>query len=329
MELPLLFARFELKRCRVWAWLPIVEFVLWLACPATAQQVRLPGGTALRDRIVLELGTIQTGEQAKLSASNQGRLWAALASDYEADAELSKAEAAYNQALRLLHAAPDGAADYATVLDDLGSLYILMGDSDAAENTCKHSLAVREQLGNQLEIARGRTHLAESNMARHKFKDAQRESSRAYEALVALHDATSIDMATALITLSYANSEQGKGAIALASAEKALTIVRAALPADSQLTGEALMAFGTAKWKAGAKEGAEPEMRAGLDILRAGLPPGHPELIAALEQYRKFLRVIHRGQEAKRVAAEEARLATERSPGCKNCTVSVYGLRDR
>src|SRR5258707_7351303 len=119
MELPLLFARFELKRCRVWAWLPIVEFVLWLACPATAQQVRLPGGTALRDRIVLELGMIQTGEQAKLSASNQGRLWAALASDYEADAELSKAEAAYNQALWLLHAAPDGAADYKTTLHDL------------------------------------------------------------------------------------------------------------------------------------------------------------------------------------------------------------------
>jgi hypothetical protein len=108
-----------------------------------------------------------------------------------------------------------------------------------------------------------------------------------------------------------------------------LTIVRAALPADSQLTGEALIAFGTAKWKAGVKEGAEPEMRAGLDILRAGLPPGHPELVAALEQYCKFLRVIHRGQEAKLVAAEEARLAKERSPGCKNCTVSVYGLRDR
>jgi hypothetical protein len=145
--------------------------------------------------------------------------------------------------------------------------------------------------------------------------------------MVALHDATSNDMATALITLSYANSLQGKGANAVASAEKALTIVRGALPADSRLTGEALIAFGIAKWKAGAKEGAESEMRAGLEILRAGMPTGHPEFIAALEQYRKFLKVMHREQEAKQVAAEVTQLAKQRSPGCDNCTVSVYGLR--
>jgi tetratricopeptide (TPR) repeat protein len=310
-------------------WLAVLEFVLLFARSATAQQVRMPGETTLHDRIVHEMDMIQAGEQAKFSSPKQGRLWAVLASDYEADAEFSKAEAAYNQALQLLRAAPDGAADYATVLDNLGSLYILMGDFDAAGNSCKHSLAVREQVGNQLEIARGEAHLAEVDVAKHRFKEAQRESSRAYEAMVALHDATSHDMATALITLTYASSLQGKGADAVASAEKALTIVRAALPANSLLTGEAHIAFGIAKWKAGAKEGAEPEMRAGLEILRAEMPTGHPEFIAALEQYRKFLGAMHREQEAKQVAAEETQLAKERSRGCDNCTVSVYGLRVR
>jgi tetratricopeptide (TPR) repeat protein len=256
-------------------------------------------------------------------------LWAALASDYEADAELSKADAAYSQALRLLQAAPGGAAAYATVLDNLGSLYILMGNYDAAENSCKHSLAVREQLGDQLWTARGEAHLAEVEIAKHRFKEAQRESSHAYESMVALHNATSIDIVSVLIALTFESCQLGKCADGLASAEKAVTIARASLPADSLLVGEARLALGFAEWKAGTKEGAEPEMRAGLEILRAGMPTGHPEFLAALEQYRKFLVAIHRKQDAKQIAAEETQLARERSRGCNNCTVSVHALSTR
>jgi tetratricopeptide (TPR) repeat protein len=148
------------------------------------------------------------GRQAKLSSPEQGRLWAVLASDYEADAEFSKAEAAYSQALRLLQAATGGAAEYATVLDNLGSLYILIGNADAAENSCKHSLEVREQVGNQLEIARGQVHLAQVDVAKHRLEEAQRKSSRAYEAMVAVHDATSNDKVIVLISTEQLGSTE-------------------------------------------------------------------------------------------------------------------------
>ena len=317
------------KRSRGWEWAPALAFVLLFARSAVAQQVGMPTGDVLHDRIVHEIDMIHAGEQMKFSPLMQGRLWGVLASDYENDAEFSKAETAYSQALRLFQAAPDGAADYATALDNLGSLYMLMGNPDAAENSCKHSLAVREQVGNQLGIARGEAHLAEVDLAKHRFKEAQRKSSHAYGAMVAQHDATSDDMVSALITLTYASYLQGKCADAVASAEKALTIARAALPSDSLLIGEAHFALGIAEWKAGAKEGAEPEMRMGYEILRARMATGHPEFLAVLKQYRKFLGAMHREQDVKQMAAEETQLGKERNRGCSNCTVSVYGLRVR
>lgn len=327
MTLTLLSLQKELKRVQIRMCLAALAFVFLFAGSAIAQQVEMSPGNEPHDRIVHEIDTIRAAEQAKLSSLELGRMWALLASDYESAAELSKSERAYNQALRLLQAAPVGAADYATVLDSLGSLYILMGNSDAAEHVCKHSLAVREHLGNQVDIARGKVHLAQIDLAKHRYKEARWESSRAYEMMVTQHDATSIDMASALITLTYASCLQGKGSDAVASAEKAVTIVRAALPADSLLVGEARIALGFAQWKAGAKERAEPEMRGGLEILRAGMPTGHPEFLAGLEQYRKFLQAMHREQDARQIAAEETQLAKEHSRGCNNCTVSVYGLR--
>jgi tetratricopeptide (TPR) repeat protein len=318
-----------LKRFQIWMLLPAFGFVLLFVRSAIAQQAWMRGGTALHDRIVHEIEVIHAEEQAKGSSSSQGTLWALLASDYEANAELSNAEAAYNQALRLLQAEPDRVADYATVLDNLGSLYILMGNSEAAEKSSEHSLAVRKQLGNQLSIARGEAHLAEMKLMKRRFKEAERESSHAYETMVALPNATGMDIVSVLIALTYENCLLGKSADAVASAEKAVTVARDSLPADALLVAEAHLAFGFAQWKAGAKEGAEPEMRAGLEILRARMPTGHPEFLAALEQYRKFLVSIHRQQDAKQIAAEETQLAKERSRGCNNCTVSVYALSAR
>lgn len=326
MTLKLLSLQRKLKRFQMPGPLPALAFVLLFARFAVGQKVAMSPVNALHGRIAQEIDTIQAAEHAKLSSLELGRMWALLASDYESAADLSRSERAYNQSLRLLQAAPDGAADYATALDSLGSLYILMGNSDAAENTCQHSLAVREQLGNQLDIARGKVHLAQIDLAKHRYKEAQRESSRAYEMMVAQHDATNSDMASALITLTYAICLQGKGNDAVANAEKAVTIARAALPANPLLVGEARIALGFAQWKAGAKERAEPEMRGGLEILRAGMPAGHPEFLAVLEQYRKFLQALHRKQDARQIAAEETQLAKERSRSCNNCTVSVHGL---
>jgi tetratricopeptide (TPR) repeat protein len=320
--------RFDWQRVRAAAW--FAGAVALLLCGMTAQALQVaPAGVSLEQRVAQDQDTIRAGEHEHMDPLKLGRLWAHLAVDYEDAAEFSKSENAYNRALKLFQATPEGAKDYAIALGNLGSLYLASGDFDAAERCRRQSMALREAAGDRLEIARGESHIAEVSLAKHHFKDAARESSMAYREMVEVKDSDASDLVSTLVTMTFASCMNKQCGEAVAHGREAVSLARESFPANSLPMGEAQMALGYAEWKTGLKDDADRDMREGIAALRAWMTPGHPYFLGAMRQYRLYLDQTHRKREAQQIAAEEKRFETAPANACSNCTISAYSLRAR
>jgi tetratricopeptide (TPR) repeat protein len=281
-------------------------------------------------RIADGLKQIQEGKQNGLSDSTLGYLWAKLADSYQEAADWKKALAAYEHALQLLGEAREDRANYATALDNLGSLYLEFGRIGEAEKLRKRALAIRKEIGSPQEIAWSEADMAEVALLKHRFKDAEKASRAVFETMSAEEqsgDNVSTEL-SALVTLIFAECMQSKQEEGLHEAERAMQLVEKNLPADSVDQAHVSMALGFAQWKTGANAEAERSMLDGLRILRSRSGPTSPNLRAAMYEYRGFLKAMHRGPE---VTAIEKRLAEmtpqDTSKSCAGCTVSVYALR--
>ncbi len=281
------------------------------------------------ERIARDVQLIHAAEHERLGPLDMGRLWGRLAVHFEEAGEFAKSEAAYNRALGFLEQAPHGVLEYSAALDNLGSLYLSEGNFDAAETCRKRSYALREKSGDGLSIARGKWMLAEVDLAKKRYKDAQKKTSEAYEAMVALKNPLVNEIVSTLTLLSSSSCRNDQCALGVESGQEAKRLALAVLPADDVLLGEALIALGYAEWKSGMKDVPDEDLREGVRILRKRPSPGHPYLLGALTVYRNYLREEHRAAEADAIAKEEESLRGTLANACSSCTVSVHSLRAR
>jgi tetratricopeptide (TPR) repeat protein len=313
----------------------VASLLALVSTSASARQKQIQGDPAasqrntpansLEQRIAQELALIRYGEQDGLDPMRLGRLWAHLAIDYQDEAEFTKAESAYNHSLRILKLLPAGQADYANVLDNLGSMYLMQANPAEAERCSRNSLAVREKIGDKLQVARGRWHLAEVEFGRQRAKEARMDALEAYNEMVELKDPQTRDLVSALITLVYAECSHDGCMDGITHANRSLALARGAKPEDAIGIGQALLALGYAEWKSGMRDGPELAMRQSIGIFKAQKSGGRIYALRAMEQYRSYLDANRRGPEARQVALEQEQLKKQ-SSYCLNCTVSVYGL---
>jgi tetratricopeptide (TPR) repeat protein len=295
-----------------------------------------------------ETQAIHAAERKALPDEKLGAMWGVLGSYYQDAAEYEQAERAYTQALHLLRTPGEGIspalANYAIVLDDLGSVYLETGRLEEAENTRRNALSVRRELGDARAVAVSQGHLAEVELARHRFEDAARDARAASDSLAGTHDIDgdidpkgidlhadardkdASDRVAALVTLSYALGSEQRCAEGLKAAEQAWTLAQAAFPPDAVPQGHVLMALGLAQWRTRANAEAEQSMRDGLHILKQHTAPGSAELVSALMEYRGFLKSQKRRNEIAALDAEMEQMRQGTPSGCANCSVSVYAL---
>jgi tetratricopeptide (TPR) repeat protein len=310
--------------CRQVRMLRTPLFTLFLGFAASSALAQTQNQTQkLSDKISQDRELIHIGERDQSSNAHQGYLWAHLAADYRDGGNFSQSEDAYNRSLQLLKTAPEAMANYATTLDNLGALYLTYARTDDARNCMQKALAIRQQLGDHTNIAVSLQHLADLDVARRKFKDAETEASEAYQTLSAPGVPNGPGTISALLTLAFARCKEDRCAQGIQDAEHALDIARTTLRPDSVQLGIALVTLGFAQWKAGQPEDAEKAMRSGLKIIKDQTAPGDPTLAYSLMQYRDYLHAMRRTLEAKQV---DAQLAAASHQPCNTCSVSVHSL---
>src|SRR5215469_4294557 len=164
------------KQPRVWAWLSAFTLFLYAIChppaPVKAQPIEEP--VTASQHIARNRELIKDAARLQLTPLQLGGLWAQMASDYQDLGEFGESETAYTRALGLLENEPTAQTAYAVTLSNLGSLYTMTMRFDAAENCQKRSLAVLEQLGDLLMLARAQGHMADVYLASGKNKEAAR-----------------------------------------------------------------------------------------------------------------------------------------------------------
>lgn len=273
--------------------------------------------------IAQERHLIDVAEHDHLSDAKIGYLWGRLASDYTARADFARAEDAYLRALRLLGNAPEAQKNYATLLDNLGVLYLAYDRRAEAEDYLKRALASRKTQGDVAALGVSQVHLAHLALAEHKFKQAEDIAVEAQSNLIMAGEGGRRGLIGALVSLTYARCERDKCAEGLRDAEQAMELARLAYPSDSLPAGHVLMAIGFARWKIGDSQEAEKMMLEGIHIITTKNAPGAPYSRLALLQYRDFLNSMHRSFDVKRI---DDQLAQSISRPCANCTVNVGSM---
>jgi len=309
----------KINRSRLFTLVPIILFTCCISPPHAIAQAT----SDLSSRINEDLRQVHDAEQQHLSNAQRGFAWATLAADYRDAAEFTRAEDAYNRSISLLKGAPEAAINYATALDNLGALYLLYGHSDEALICMKKGLAVREKLGNQAHIAMSLQHIADLDIAFHRFKDAEKEAAQAYQIVVTTNTPPPTTIAV-LATLAYSRCKQNKCAQGLHDAENAVAVARTFIPSNSFQYGLTLITLGFAQYRTNQFNEAERSLLSGIQIVKAQTTPGDPTLFYSMREYLDYLKAAHRDAEAKQLETQLANSNIHQP--CATCSVSVYSL---
>jgi tetratricopeptide (TPR) repeat protein len=316
-----MLSRFHRKNSCVHFW--TLALTLTIAFPGYAQ-TQQTSAAALADRIVQDRQAIQQAQQQHLSDERIGYQWAVLASEYRKAGNFAASEDAYFKAIPLLDHSPTAARNYATTLDNLGMLYLTYGRVDEAEQYNRRSAKIRSGLGNPLDEARSEQHMAEINLARHKFKDAREESTRALEVMTRLDDPEKLDVVSALNALAFTHCSLKDCAQGMEYAQRSLNLARSSFGEESAPLAHSLMAIGFAEWKLGRLDKAGETMRSAIQLIKAREGEESRGLVLAMLEYRNYLKGVHRDSEAKDIDQELA-LVRQQLPVCAAC-VNVHAL---
>lgn len=194
-----------------------------------------------------------------------------------------EAERLLHRALREAEAAGAASPEAAEALANLGNLEWQRGREAQAAALWQRALeGFRTTLWDEHPLAVQ----VRSNLGLHLQNEGQLAAAEelfvaARERFGRLRGADSPDVANAELKLAYLHVEQGRGAEAIAAAERALAIRRAKFGADASEVPAALQALAYAKLHAADGAGAAAAAREALELRLAKLPPEHPEVAGA------------------------------------------------
>ena len=138
-------------------------------------------------------------------------------------------------------------------------------------------------------------------MEESKYKDAEREASKAIEEMLGQVKPDATDLVSAFIARGYARCHQRRCKEGLSDAEQAVDIIRASVRPNPVAAADSWRTLGYMEWKTGDVAGADEKMRKSLQILSDASDLPNPVMVAAhiveLGQYQQFLNETHRKAE--------------------------------
>jgi tetratricopeptide (TPR) repeat protein len=244
---------------------------------------------SLMDKIVLAEIAVRQAESAHATNVVLGKDYVQLGLWYEDTVQWARSEAALEHAVSLLRHTPEPGADLATAIAQLGSLHILMGKLGESEKEDQEALRLRQNVGDQLEIARSRSDLAILYLYEKKYAKG-RDLARAAEAeFVTNGRANVVDRIIARFTLSEALCYLKDCPSAIPLLKTALDEASGTMLPDTFPVGLSNFLLGYAYWKSGNMSGAREYLERGTVQMSAQLGWGHPAYVRALKQYAQFL----------------------------------------
>src|SRR5215472_13618534 len=238
-----------------------LSFLLCTRLAVAQADMRSPMDT---ERIAGQLRAIESTAARHGTDDELGKLWGELASNYLYEGDLYRAEAAYEHALKLLHGSGAARGNYATALDGLGAVYLLKRQLAESENCRRKALAMFNEEGDRKNVDMLHGNLALILLKEDKYRDAEKEASKAIEGMRGQERPNANQLISALISRGDARCRQRRCKEGLSDAEQAVDIIRVFVPPNSLADAASWSALGYMEWKTGDVAGADENMRRAL-----------------------------------------------------------------
>jgi tetratricopeptide (TPR) repeat protein len=243
----------------------------------------------LMRRIALEEEAVRQAESAHETNVALSKAYVQLGLRYQNAALWGKSEAALDHAVSLLRHTSERGADLATAIGQLASLHVMMGKLRESEREDQEGLRLRQDIGDQLQIARSRDDLAILYMAKQKYEKAREFARQAEAEFVSNGRADVLDRITARVTLAEALCYLKDCPSAIPLLKAALDEAKATRQPDDFPIGLSTFLLGYAYWKSGNMSEAEEYLKRGTVEMNTQLGWGHPAFVRALRCYAEFL----------------------------------------
>jgi tetratricopeptide (TPR) repeat protein len=258
-----------------------------------------------RDDLEREIQTYQAlstrTEPPSMEPVSAGRVWSHLGSLYEEAGMYTQSEMAFLHAIRILKAPRLAPQDLASALDDLGTLYMVRGETKLAERLERQALTIRQSNQLTADLPRSFYHLATLSLREHRDENALDYARRAVAQLETEPGQGSDDEINARFALGLALCRLRQYSEAILATQNAMEVVRRSYRPDDFPTGFGSFLLGYVEWRSGNRAEAQNLMQSGEAAVEKQLGKRHPVTVSLLSQYERFLRSTHQKEAAKNI----------------------------
>ena len=265
----------------------------------------------LRKQIAIYETASHQADMHTLPAAQAGRIWSQLGTLYQDAGLYSKSEDAFEHAMRLLTAPPVDRQALASNIDNLGTLYVEMGNVKEGEQAELKALKMREETGLKPELARSWFHLATTYTREHERRKARAYAQLAADAFLSDPTATPEDKVGSLFVLAFSLCQFHQYPEAIAKLQNAMQLIRVTYQPDQLPNGIGEFLLGYADAKNGDLVAAGDWMRQGTEIIANQLGERHPACFSVMVEYERFLRRTHQSEEAHVIEQRVKRVRSE------------------
>jgi len=262
-----------------------------------------------------------------LDTFETGKAWNVMGLAYEDEGELQQARRAYEESVRILEPLPN-IRDYAMALDSLGSVYVTMGQFEAADKLRMKALGLYERAGDHRGVAVSANDLALSAFRQNRMNRGNEYLARALKEARAATNLDNDDRA-AIVTLQGWKAWHDRDySTSVAKYQQALELWRSLHGDSHPTTGWSHVLLGEAYESAGQLTAALTETRKGVDILDRSLGRQNLHSLLAQLAYARVLDADGSHTESARIKTTAEQMLKESGRRqCPGCTVSAMALR--
>lgn len=274
------------------------------------------------------LEPIARSTDAALSEDKKGVVWNILGSSYQDLDMFEKARDCYEHAIVLLREAEPHTAQYASTLDNLGSVEMSLGEMNDSARLRKKARRIYATLGDHPGVARVSTNLAVLALLTNHGASAQRNLNSALHEFQKAGTADDDDIAGVRSVQGWLYLKKGNSAAALSSFQEAIDHWTRLHGSASYQTAWGLCMRAQAYKQSGDVDQASSDLRRALGIFT--ITPGKTSTIywTTALQLAQVMRLQGNASEARSLESKAVTaLDNIKAHSCRGCSVTVEALR--
>ena len=262
-----------------------------------------------------------------LRRNEAGVAWTLLGNAYQYLGEYQEALRSFEAAIRLLKDSPEQAKQYASALDDLGSLELEEGQAESAKVLRLKAKRLYEEMGDHMGIAGTASNLSLIALQQARYKDARQFLDEAFHEAGLAQEPNTDDLAAMFMIKGVLAGHDLGARSALKPIQLAIELWEHRHGPDYFQLGAAYLIRGQVYEALGEYQQAKGDLQNALARIEQTSGINSPLYLRAEMTYAHVLRASGSKQEASELEAKAATALEQlRYQQCVGCSVSALGL---